>query len=153
MITPWDIRFLETAKHHSSWSKDESTKVGAVIVRPETKHIVAIGYNGMPRGINDDVEERHLRPTKYKWFCHAEENAILNSARVGASPLEGSTIYVWPLYPCASCARKIIQAGIKRVVTQPPDFSNQNWVDDFRIAIQMFEEAHIEVETVESPND
>jgi deoxycytidylate deaminase len=35
------------------WSKDPSTKVGAVIVRPDLT-VASIGYNGFPRGMSDD---------------------------------------------------------------------------------------------------
>src|ERR1051326_2813900 len=51
----WDRRFLELAKHVSSWSKDPSTKVGAVIV-DANRRVVATGYNGFPRGVEDTPE-------------------------------------------------------------------------------------------------
>ena len=47
----WDIRFLEMAKLVASWSKDPSTQVGAIAVRNRT--VIAQGYNGFPRGVDD----------------------------------------------------------------------------------------------------
>src|SRR5678816_3286831 len=87
----WDIRFLREAARIATWSKDRSTKVGCVIVGP-SREIRSTGYNGFPRGVNDDVDERHARPMKYAYCEHAERNAIYNAARVGI-PLEGCTLY------------------------------------------------------------
>lgn len=111
----WHIRFLELAKHISTWSKDPSTKVGAVIVDPETKQIVGTGYNGFPRGV-DDSEERYAdRETKYKLVVHAELNAILNANKF----VRGCDIYVYPtmMIPnsCPECCKAIAQSGIKRL--------------------------------------
>ena len=111
----WDDRFMGLARHVASWSKDRSTKVGAVIV-DDRQRVLGLGYNGFPRGVNDDVEDRHERPAKYQWTEHAERNAIFNS--VGT--LDFCTIYI-PWYPCADCARAIIQCGIKKVVAIRPE--------------------------------
>ena len=48
----WDRRFLALAEHVADWSKDPSTKTGAVIVRPD-RTIASMGYNGFPRGMAD----------------------------------------------------------------------------------------------------
>ena len=65
-MNTWDRYFLEMATLIASRSKDRSTKVGAVIV-DGVRNIRACGYNGFPRGVDDDVEARHARPTKYLW--------------------------------------------------------------------------------------
>ena len=62
----WDEYFLAMCQLVASKSKDRSTKVGAIIVGPDNE-IVSTGYNGFPRGINDDIKERHERPLKYKF--------------------------------------------------------------------------------------
>ena len=111
-MNKWDMRFLELAQHVATWSKDPSTQVGAVIVRPD-RTIASVGYNGFPRGVIDEPERYAEREVKYKMVVHAEANAIL-SAR---EPLHGYTCYVLPLAPCSSCAAMIIQSGIQRVVT------------------------------------
>lgn len=139
----WDQRFLDVAALVATWSKDRSTKVGAVIVGPKN-NIVSVGYNGFPRGVNDDVEARHERPIKYKWTEHAERNAIYNAV-LNNTPVEGASIYLtW--YPCADCARAIIQSGIPRVVCgRRPDNSNPQFIIDFEVTSALFEEAGINV--------
>ncbi len=59
-----DLRYLEICDVVASWSRDKSTKVGAVAVGTDGK-IRGTGYNGFPRGINDDIDERYERPLKY----------------------------------------------------------------------------------------
>ena len=108
----WHSRFLKLAHEVASWSKDRSTKVGAVIMGPD-RDPRSFGYNGFPRNVNDEVEERHERPLKYSWTEHAERNAIYNAGRFGVA-LAGCSIYI-NRFPCASCARAIIQCGISRI--------------------------------------
>ena len=104
MTAKWDRYFMGLAVQAATLSKDESTKLGCVIVGPD-REIRATGYNSFPRGVNDDRPERQGRPLKYKWFEHAERNAIYNAARVGVS-LKGCVLYcAWP--PCTDCARGI----------------------------------------------
>ena len=89
--------------------------VGACIVSSENK-ILSLGYNGMPIGCSDDEMpwEREGAPldTKYMYVCHAELNAILNSAH---NNLKGARVYV-TLFPCNECTKAIIQSGIAEVV-------------------------------------
>jgi len=108
----WDEYFMKQAELVASKSKDTSTKVGSVIVRHN--NAFSTGYNGFPRGCNDDIPERHERPAKYDWVVHSELNAIINAAREGFRT-EGSTMYV-TLHPCNECAKAIVQAGIKEVI-------------------------------------
>jgi len=84
MSSKWDARFLRLAREVASWSKDRSTKVGAVIVT-EDKTPGPYGYNGFPRMIKDEVEERHRRPDKYDGTEQPERNPINNAARVGVN--------------------------------------------------------------------
>lgn len=135
----WDDRFLALADHIAGWSKDPSTKVGAVIVRPN-RTIASVGYNGFPRGVNDDPERLNDRPVKYAMTVHAEANAILSAD----GRLDGCTLYVTPLHPCANCAALIIQSGITRVVARMPT-DPAHWADSFSKAKIMFDEAGIEV--------
>ena len=62
MSEKWDFRFIELARHIALWSKDPSTKVGCVVVG-EDREIRSTGFNGFPRGIDDD-EDRLLTVTK-----------------------------------------------------------------------------------------
>lgn len=111
----WDEYFMGIAMLSSYRSKDPSTQVGACIVN-EQNRIMSMGYNGFPRGCNDDTfpweRTGDEYETKYPYVCHAELNAILNA---GGRSLEGSKIYV-ALFPCNECAKAIIQSGIKEVL-------------------------------------
>lgn len=143
MKTDWDKRFLELAEHISSWTKDKSRGVGAVIVNNDNR-VISFGYNGFPSGIDDEVESRHYRPTKYLWTVHAEENAINNAARIGVSTMN-STIYL-NLFPCARCSGNIINSGIKRVVVgKRPDLNDSKYGDEFKISIKKLKEADIDI--------
>lgn len=142
----WNYRFMELALHISTWSKDPSTKVGCIVVGPD-KEIRSQGYNGFPRGVNDDVEYRQTRPTKYAFYEHAERNAIYNACSFGAS-LRGCTLYV-TMPPCADCARAIIQSGIKQVYFMAPPVdaariqSAGNWRETVENSFEMFREAGV----------
>ena len=142
MSAKWDQRFLKLAEHISGWSKDPSTKVGCVVVG-EDREIRSTGFNGFPRGIEDDEERLSDREQKYPLICHAEENAIMHAARTGVS-LKGNTAYVtWP--PCSRCTRSLIQAGVSEVV-YPSDIEiPDRWHDDFATASAMMKEAGITV--------
>ena len=133
----WDNRFLDLCRHVSEWSKDPSTKVGAVITNG--KHIVSLGYNGLPSKIYDDPSILENREQKYKFIIHAEMNAILAAER----PIAGSTLYTFPFLPCTNCASMCIQAGISRVVSRP--CVDNRWKDRLIESKKMFKRAGIEV--------
>lgn len=139
----WDCRFAQLAKFISLWSKDPSTKVGSVIVRPD-KTVCSVGFNGFPRGIPDHPEWYADRTKKLKIVKHAEVNA-LHFAR---DRVEDYTLYVYPLPPCTQCAGDIIQRGIKRVVAiVPPEQSHrlENSPDfSFELTQEMFQLAGVE---------
>ena len=121
----WDEYFMALSKLTSMRSKDPNTQVGACIVSPEHK-ILSIGYNGAPRGIDDDyfpwARSGNPLHTKYMYVCHAEMNAISNY-NGPRSDFDGSTLYV-DLFPCNECAKLIIQAGIKNVVYLSDKYAN-----------------------------
>ena len=117
----WDEYFMGIAVLSSLRSKDPSTKVGACIVDSEHK-VVSIGYNGMPRGIEEENlpwEKGEGLESKYLYVCHAEFNAILNTRN--GSALKGCTLYV-TLFPCNECTKAIIQKGIKEVIYKDDKF-------------------------------
>lgn len=123
----WDEYFMGIATLSAMRSKDPSTQVGACIVNSD-KHIVSVGYNGMPYGCSDDEysweRDGSELDTKYPYVCHAELNAILNS---NANSVKGCTIYV-ALFPCNECAKAIIQSGIKEVVYMSDKYADTNSV-------------------------
>lgn len=104
---------------------------GAVLVKDD--EIVATGYNGSVRGEANCCDvgycEREAQGVpkgeRYELCCaiHAEDNAITSAGRHKAS---GATLYIVGKNtadgtyaspaPCMMCRRKIVNAGIKRVV-------------------------------------
>lgn len=144
----WDQRFMALAQQIATWSKDRSRQTSCIIVGPN-REIRATGYNGFPRGANDDVDARHSRENdaKYKWTEHAERNAIYNAARIGTA-LNGCAIYM-PWYPCADCARAIIQSGIVEVIAVAPNWHDPKWAADFAMVTELFEDCGTHVRFVE----
>ena len=63
MSSKWKKRYLDLADHVASWSKDPSRKIGAVAIGPQGQ-VLAQGYNGFPRGINDTFRRYDHRETK-----------------------------------------------------------------------------------------
>lgn len=138
----WDKRWMDMANLVASWSKDRSRTCGAVIV-DDRNVLVSVGWNGFPRGIDDDVDARHERPAKYKWTEHAERNAIFNAAANGYATKGCSMYLTW--YPCASCVRAIIQSGINEIVCREPDWNDGTWAADFAIVREMLTEVSVDV--------
>lgn len=98
-------------------------KVGAVLVRD--KRILATGYNGAPSGLPhcEDIgclrEKLNIPSGERHEICrgvHAEQNAIIQAATLGV-PLKDSILYSTN-QPCVVCAKIIINAGIKEIVTK-----------------------------------
>lgn len=136
---------MDLSEHISKWSKDKSIGTCAIIVSSDNR-ILSIGYNGFPSGCDDSVMERYERPDKYLWTEHAERNAIYNAVRNGIN-INNSTMFLrW--FPCADCARAIIQSGIKKVVCEEPNINDERWGKHFVVAIQMFKECDVYVEFV-----
>lgn len=142
----WDWRFLELAKLVASWSKDPSTRVGAVIVRPN-RTVLSLGFNGFPRGCSDEEELYADRDQKYLRVVHGEMNAILTAAE----PPRHCTLYVWPPaarpFTCAQCAAAVIQSGIIRVVGVEALAAtfNERWKPSYAAAAEMYAEAGVTV--------
>ncbi len=130
----WDELFMGIAELASKRSKDPSTRHGSCIVRDNK--VLSIGYNGLPKGFDDDgfhviyntdkmlpslmpkeglVFDYWSKENKYPYAVHSEENAIVNAKQ----DLTGSTLYLFSekgYYPCSTCARMIAQSDIFEVV-------------------------------------
>jgi dCMP deaminase len=146
-MSEWDARWMAMATLVATWSKDRSRKVGCVIV-DYRQVVVSLGWNGFPRGVEDDVDERHDRPAKYLWTEHAERNAIYNAASTGIK-LKGTRLYC-NLYPCADCARAIIQSGINLVIVRTqPKWNDVTYRDSFAVTKEMLKEAKVVVKFLE----
>lgn len=137
----WLEYLMGFAEHAAKKSKD-STQVGAALVGPHNE-IRLTGYNGPPKGVSD-LSERRERPAKYLWSSHAESNVIAFAARAGIRT-EGCRLFVTH-HPCASCARTIIQAGIKSVVVGGGKTNMP--AEEFEAAAVMFLEAGVKVHKI-----
>ena len=130
------------ASYVASWSKDPSTKVGAVIADCN-KRIVSLGFNGFARTINDD-ERLNDRAVKYAMVLHAEENAILFAGR----NLSDCSLYVSGLPPCSHCASLIVQCGIKKVYAWKQEIP-ERWQENIKLTQEIFAEAGVTLEFIE----
>lgn len=141
----WDVRFMRLAHEVASWSKDPSTKVGCLLVKD--KKVVSLGYNGLPTGVEDSLERLQNRDLKYEMTVHAEVNAVTTAALHGVST-DGCTAYV-TFHPCSRCAAVLINAGIATVVVSAHDINCDRWLDSFRLASSLLNEAGIGHEIVD----
>ena len=138
-----DEYFMEIAGVVAKRSTCLRQNVGAVIVKD--KRIIATGYNGAPSGLPHCLDIGCLREKlnvpsgERQELCrgvHAEQNAIIQAAKFGSS-VEGGTLYSTHC-PCITCAKMIINAGIKRVVY------GKKYAD--RRGLELLEEAGVLVE-------
>ena len=137
----WMKKYLDLAEHIAGWSKDPSTKVGAVAVGRDGQ-ILSQGYNGFPRGIKDSYDRLINREEKYKFVVHAEMNCIYNATLNGVS-LKDADLYVYGLPVCSECAKGVVQVGIKRVFMCRPAEINDKWRDSFKVTSAIFQEASV----------
>ncbi len=149
----WDEYFMKIAEEVATRATCPRKRLGAVIVKD--KRIIATGYNGSPPGIaHCDEAGCKLAPTLYVIdgkhkvvdHCvrtlHAEQNAIIQCAKHGASA-DGATLYV-TINPCYSCAKMIAAAGIRRLVYNA-DYFHDDSLD--REALDLLREAGVSVES------
>lgn len=145
----WDEYFMEIARAVAQRATCDRGRSGCVIARD--KQILVTGYVGSPKGIAhcDDIghlmktvrhedghESQHCTRT-----CHAEQNAIVQAAKIGVS-IDGGTMYC-KMTPCAACAKMIINAGIQRVVCEKRYHAGAESEDLFRqagVEIDFFDE-------------
>lgn len=134
----WDRRFLDLAGLVAGWSKDPSTRVGCCVTRGRI--VLALGYNGLPRGVRDTRARLEDRALKLQLIVHAEQNAILHAGRAGVSLVGGTAYATWP--PCCRCAVSWIQAGVVRVVWPACEVPDR-WRRDFDLAVRVMVEAGV----------
>jgi len=136
-------KYFNLAKYiGDNFSKDPNTKVGALLLYPDTFQIISTGYNGFPRNI-EETDERWQRPSKYNFCVHAEMNLIYNSSRNGT--ITNGAIAVVTLFPCNNCALALVQSGISKVLTVSPDFEAPRWGETFQNSFNILIEAGIEL--------
>lgn len=147
MYEDMNLNYLQMAYQVALDSPDPSTQLGAIIVKNDT--VIGVGCNTFPHRVRK-VLNRLERPAKYSYIEHAERNAIFSAARAGNSTV-GATMYA-PWFACADCGRAIIQAGITKVIghKQRFDLVSDRWDDSIKISFEMFEEAGIEIELIDT---
>jgi dCMP deaminase len=134
----WDEYFMKIVEMVGTRGNCDRFRGGCVITRD--RRIVVTGYNGAPVGartcdeaghelhtvVNEDgSQSRHCIRT-----THAEQNAICEAARMGIS-LDGGTLYC-QMTPCYTCAKMLINAGIKRVVCSKDYHAGQRTKEIFQ---------------------
>lgn len=138
----WDERFLAVSQVIAGWSKDPSTKVGAIAVSVD-RRILAQGYNGFPSGSRDLIANYENREVKYQMIVHAEANIIYNACR-HQSGLHSSTVFVYGTYPCPECIKALAQVGVTRIVFQLGESGNaKKWEVDFLVSKRIMHELSI----------
>jgi dCMP deaminase len=143
----WAELFFRHVYLIAQMSKDCRTKIGCILVRDN--EIISQGFNSFPRGINDNIKERQIRPLKYHFFCHAENSACLNCARKGISSL-GAIAYSNGI-SCSACTISLIQSGIKSFYyhkqwhEESGMLDNLKWKESCEASLKMFDEAKIPV--------
>lgn len=143
----WIKRYMRIAREVSYWSKDPSSKIGAVIVS-ETGRILATGYNGFPEKMEDNPSDYENREFKYKRIIHAEENALLNALKYSVN-IQNSSIFVYNLPICSNCARLIAQSGISEIYLCYNDNNITRWKESFDISKSIFKECNIKITRIQ----
>ena len=139
---PWDAYFMDITLQVARRSTCDRARVGALIVKD--KRILTTGYNGSPAGLPHCDEIGHLMLGGHcVRALHAEQNAIIQAAFHGVS-VAGGTMYVTH-QPCLTCAKMIINAGIRRVV-YAGHYPDEN-------AVAFLNQAGVELEHAPIPAD
>ncbi len=136
-------RFVPVVTAFAAMSKLPGTKVGCVVLG-DAFQVLATGWNGAPRNSTADHDERSAeRETRLDWTVHAEANAIANAARSGTS-VEGGTL-ICTLMPCMTCAKLVVQAGVKRVLCPEPGADTERWAAEFTLTRALFKECRLDL--------
>jgi len=153
MRTDKALKYFKLTQYFAElFSKDPSTKVGVLFLDPVSYDILSQGYNGMARGVDETIASRWERPIKYLYVEHAERNGMYNAIRKGIS-LAGAIALI-TLFPCADCARGLIQVGIETIVCpKPPPELVERWGTSFEVAQAMLAEAGVQIQYVEDLQD
>lgn len=131
----WDL-----AQTTAKYSKDPSTKVGAVAAR--NKRVLGTGRNGFPPGIPDSIDLYSDRKLKMLLATHAETNLIAAAALEGVALGNADLFVTFPT--CNECAKVIIPAGFKRVFTIKFEDRSSEWYHRWNLSKVMFRLVGIE---------
>lgn len=139
MRQSWDEFFIGLARYYATRSKDPSTKVGAVIVRPDNT-VAGLGFNGFARGMPDKPEYLTDRTKKYPRMVHAEINAK-DSCRDAL--IHGYTMY-GTFMPCDRCFNQLANRGVSRFVFPKPTADElTRWGESFKLTQELAADMNI----------
>jgi deoxycytidylate deaminase len=136
------VKNLRNSYCLASNSRDKSNQNGATLFNM-VGELIATGYNKFPMGVKYTNDRILKRPTKYDYFIHAENAAILQAARAG-KVVHGSTMYC-PWSACTTCAQAIIETGVAKLVlhSERMDKTPERWAKNLIVAREMFREASV----------
>lgn len=143
----WQEYYMGLAYKVAEGSKDGSSKVGAVLVRPD-KTLASIGFNGFPARIKDreDVlKDPNLRHLKYPRMVHAEANCLNYSRDRGS---DGYHLFV-TMHPCDKCSLRLASTGIEHVYFATNEDYENRWAENIEIAKEILGEAGIKTARVD----
>ncbi len=141
MGNDWLSTFLAIAKAASGKSKDPSSKVGAVLIRPDYS-VASLGFNGFPKRIADNplyLSDPAYRDEKLKRAVHAEQNALRKNR-------DNTTVdyqMIVTRHPCAMCALEIACSDITDIWYLSDEVFEQRWHDSLQDAKVILGEAGI----------
>lgn len=116
--------YMKQAKIIAENSPDRQKRVGSVLVKKDGGEVIAQGYNGFIRGAPDKKLPK-LRPEKYEYIIHSEQNLLFNCCRNGICTKD--CFLVCTLSPCINCLRNLFQSGITEIYFEEKykDFDKQ----------------------------
>jgi dCMP deaminase len=123
-------------------SDDPDTQTACIVVAEGT---VLCAANETPCGIQTTVG-RQTKPAKYLFIGHAEETLTSLAARAGTKLARGIMYLNW--FPCAACARQIINAGIAVLYANQAAFDARSSDPRYSFAesMEMLVEAGVRIE-------
>jgi len=146
----WEEYFLKMAFLVAERSTCNRHHVGAIIVKG--RHVLTTGYNGAARKTDDCLKLGCLRdqlkiPSGERHeICraiHAEQNAIIQAGVHGVN-IEGAALYCTHS-PCIICAKMIVNAGIKEIITCDA------YPDEFNLVLDLFKQAGLKIKKINRP--
>lgn len=138
--------FMEVAMAMSKKSKDGSTKVGAVLVKPNMR-VASVGFNGFPKRIFDNwkyLNDPAYRKDKLLRMVHAEANALRTN---DSGTTEGYHLVV-TRHPCDKCALEIASYDVSHVWYHRDVDYETRWAESVADAKTIFDDAGIIVTMV-----
>lgn len=133
-VTEADDYYLAVSRLTASRSRCLRSQVGCVIANKGG--IIAVGYNGVPKGAQHCIELGcAVEKKEYCRGVHAEQNAINQAAFLGRSTKDAS-FYI-ASFKCNMCARSIINAGMKEIVCYVADEGVTKYLSSMGVKVRI----------------